>query len=137
MRHAFNEKMIPKLLLLVVLMAALGIGFTIGRAAGVRAEQLNQVQRTTYLDAMNALARYQFFSELSQDISAKRGKKAQCTSDLMASANLNSVRTCLANEKCRELIDTEARKMAPELFTPDSKLPFRYYTERESCNTAN
>ena len=130
------NKMRQRILLTVALLVALGVGFSVGRVAGVRAEQFNQTQRVAYINAMNALASYKLFSELSQDISAKREKKAQCTSDLTASANLNSVRACLDNEKCRELIDDEVRQSAPEILALDSKLPFRYYTERELCNPA-
>lgn len=129
--------MIKKLLLGVAFIAAVSGSFTVGRMAGVRAEQLTQAQRVAYLDAMNALARYQLFSGLSQDINAKREAAAQCTSDLMASANANSVRTCLGSSPCRELVEAEVQKVAPELLAPGSKLPFHYYSERESCNTAS
>lgn len=129
--------MIKKLLLGVVIIVAVSASFIVGRIVGVRAEQLTQAKRAMSLDAMNALARYQLFSRLSQDISAKREAAAQCSSDLMASANANAVRTCLGSATCRELVETEIRKAAPELVSPDSKLPFHYYSERESCRTAS
>jgi len=49
--------MSKRVLLTIALLVALGIGFSIGRLSGARAEQFSQIQRVTYLDAMNALAR--------------------------------------------------------------------------------
>ena len=127
-----NKKLLLPLLCVIVL----AVGFIIGRGIGVKAERLNQQQRASYLHAVNDLAQYRLFVEMSQNIAAKRETTAQCTSDLLASAKANSVRDCLATPECRHFVSDEVKKQAPELLEPNGKLPFHYYAEREECPAA-
>ena len=117
-------------------LASIAAGFAIGHEAGSRSERRFELARGTYLNAMNALASYQSFSELSQHISKKQEVSAQCMSDIRASLSVDLVKTCLADSTCGSLLKPEVSKLAPELLTPAGKLGFRYYANRELCPAA-
>ncbi|MCA0177140.1 MAG: hypothetical protein LCH73_12780 [Proteobacteria bacterium] len=108
--------------------ATLAIGFVFGVN---RATESNLV-RSNYLSTINAAASYSAHADVVELIHAQKTAKALCHLNLLASAEVNQVRTCLAAADCRKLVEEKVREIAPEL-SINGSLRTIYYREGELC----
>jgi hypothetical protein len=116
---------------LVALIACAGAFFAGHQTGASNTERQHQL-RDSYLAVMNAIAAYSSQADIAQAIADKKDSKALCLVHLQASAQVNKVRACLDNPSCRQMIEPEVRKMAPE-FLGGGELKIKYYKEGELC----
>ena len=116
---------------LVALIVCIGAFFAGLKIGASRTEQQLQL-RDSYLAVMNAIAAYSIQADVAQAIESKKDSKALCLVHVQASAQVNKVRACLENSSCRQMIEPEVLKMAPELLG-QGELKIKYYKEGEFC----
>jgi hypothetical protein len=85
------------------------------------------------LSQLNLAAHYRTLVEVSGKLAAGQTNQAKCVADVTASAHYRELRSCVADAACRDGIEEEIRKSAPELLSGD-KLRFRYYENMERCS---
>lgn len=116
---------------LVALVACIGAFFA-GLQTGVSHMEQQRQLRDSYLAVLNAISAYSIQADVAQAIESKKDSKALCLVHVQASAQVNKVRACLENSSCRQMIEPEVLKMAPELLG-QGELRIKYYKEGELC----
>lgn len=106
--------------------------FILGFQSGISyVEQRYQLQ-TTYLNVLNAIAGYSIHADTANALVNQNFSKALCLVNIQASAQVNKVRQCLEQPTCRETVEAEIQKIAPELLG-HGELKIRYIKEGELC----
>ena len=116
---------------LVALVACIGAFFA-GHQTGTSSTEKQHQLRDSYLSVMNAIAAYSIQAEIAQAIANKKDSRALCLVQVQASVQVNKIRACLGSPRCRQLVEPEILKMAPE-FLGQGELKIKYYKEEELC----
>ena len=116
---------------LVALIVCIGSFFAGIQTGASHTEQQHQL-RDSYLDVVNAIAAYSIQADVAQAIENKKETRALCLVQVQASAQVNKVRACLETSSCRQMIEAEVLKIAPELLG-QGELKVKYYKEGELC----
>lgn len=116
------------LLAMVACIGAFFVGLQTGASHTAQQHQL----RDRYLSVMNAIASYSFQTDIAQAIVEKKDTTALCLIHVQASARVDEVRACLNNPSCRQVMEPEILKIAPE-FLGQGELKIKYYKQGELC----
>lgn len=84
------------------------------------------------ISALNAMGSYDVHTDIAKDIEAGNRAKALCSVQIYASAQVMQVRQCLENPSCKYLIESEVKKVAPELLGNDA-LKLKFFNLGEKC----
>lgn len=110
-------------------LVTLATGWMLGANRAIESHQV----RITYLSTINAAAAYSAHAEIVENLNAQKPTKALCLLNLLASAEVNQIRVCLAAADCKQLVEDKVREIAPELLA-GGPLRITYYREGELCN---
>lgn len=116
---------------LIAVVACIGAFFGGLQIGASHTEQQLQL-RGNYLAVMNAIATYSMQANIAHAIAEKKDTTALCLIHVQASARVDEVRACLNAPSCRQVIEPEVLKMAPELLG-QGELKIKYYKEGELC----
>lgn len=73
-------------------------------------------------------------SILVEQITDKQYSQALCSVNLMASAEVNKVGSCLGDINCKNMVESDILKIAPELLGKGG-LKIHYYKPNELCKS--
>ena len=123
-----KRKIVYGLIALGACISAFVAGLQTGGAHVAQQRQL----RDAYLAALNAIAAYSAEADIAQAIEARKASRALCLVHIQASTQVNRVQACLNSDDCRQMIESDVLKMAPELLG-QGNLRIKYYKEGELC----
>lgn len=117
----------------LVLLTAFGLfAFHAGQVTGAKSAMVNFGRESQALLALNSLAAYESYAEISEAVALGNLDSISCKADVAASAHVSQVRACLAQKECRDSILPEVKTTAPEILDA-GKLRVPYYGNLELC----
>lgn len=109
------------------------MAFVGGRKSGFQeAIRIGDVKAQS-IDALNAMGSYEVQADTATDIEAGNSAKALCSVQIYASAKVMQVSRCLADPSCKSLIESEVKKVAPELLS-NGALKLKFFKLGEKCS---
>jgi uncharacterized membrane protein len=121
-----------KIALIVLLAIVLYLTFIGGRMHAFQEEvQLNNA-KVESINALNAMGSYVIQADVAKDIAAGNNAKAMCAVQVYASAKITQIRQCLEETICKSLIESEVKKVAPELIS-NEPLKIKFFDIAEKC----
>jgi hypothetical protein len=110
---------------IVVLAASYVAIFIAGSALGRHNALSYFTNQTEKWDARVSLGHYTAYRDIAVAIKTASYDRAKCSAQLLASAMLDEVKRCIANNACRGFLEKEAQESAPEALG-QAPLPFTH-----------
>lgn len=108
-----KRKFLWTALWLLSLVFAFLAGSTTGRQVALKSFAIE----TENANAGVNLGHYVVYRDIAVDIKAGRSKEAKCKAEMIASSLFDGAKQCAGTTGCRDSIEKEARKMAPEVIS--------------------
>jgi len=119
---------------MVALLASYVVVFVGGTFTGRQVTIKWFANATQVADAEVMVGHYTTYRDIALDIGAGKIDRAKCNADLGASAMLDGIRDCMAEETCRTKIRLVALSGAPEI-VGEAVVPFNYIATKDGRKT--
>lgn len=106
--------------IVLLLLAALVTHFAAFALGGIVRQRSYSAEYSKAFERENAhvvLGHYSGYRDIAQDIKASRYHDAQCRAEMLATAMLDSLKSCLGNAECSATVEGKVHKVAPEVLS--------------------
>lgn len=113
----------------LVLLLSYVAAFIVGSATGRQTTLKYYSEEFETANAHVLIGHYSAYKNIASNIRESRYGNAKCEAEMMATAMLESMKSCMADANCKQAVSKKAREFAPESLG-EAPIPFE---TRTSC----